>query len=85
MRKKSLEECAENEVHLLRFESSCRAVEEVFDGYRPAAVSFHEAVLNLSEDSILEALLTGSSCRTLETLLFALSTIDDHLVSEDPA
>lgn len=80
MKKKSLEECMESTVLLLSFESSCRVVEQVFDGYQPAASIFHRAVLDLSEDQILEALLTGSSCRTLESMLYSLSTAHDHLI-----
>uniref|UniRef100_A0A0N5AMI5 PUM-HD domain-containing protein n=1 Tax=Syphacia muris TaxID=451379 RepID=A0A0N5AMI5_9BILA len=80
MKKKCLEECKKNEVLLLRFESSCRVVEEVFNGYEPGASSFHAAVLALPETYILDAILTGCSCRTLETLLFALSTNNDQQV-----
>lgn len=73
IQEKCLEECSNNELLLLNFDNSSRLVEEIFKGYRPAAVQWMKAFMKIKKIKQLHLLYQGAACRTLETFLYALS------------
>ncbi|VDN58755.1 unnamed protein product [Dracunculus medinensis] len=85
IQEKCLEECSNNELLLLNFDNSSRLVEEIFKGYRPAAVQWMKAFMKIKKIKQLHLLYQGAACRTLETFLYALSPdydseIINHLI-----
>uniref|UniRef100_A0A915PTG7 PUM-HD domain-containing protein n=1 Tax=Setaria digitata TaxID=48799 RepID=A0A915PTG7_9BILA len=72
LQKKCLEECQGSEIFLFTYSTSCRLIDEIFNGCCDAAKHWMSKVMQSEKETLLQLLSMPWACHTLEILLSSL-------------